>query len=159
MRKRYHLLRVAVFIHATEDEKKVRLSLENLLGEPLPEKMEVTSTEGFYHNPISIMIMEFTRSSDIWRIVSRWEECGFWIKAKDEVETRLDEDLTYHVRLDKQKACEGDLSLWTTGGAIDIQLKPATYPSSREEAIRIIKDGPLEKKQDQQTSDPLLSTK
>jgi RNA binding exosome subunit len=148
VQKRYHFLKITVFVHATEDEEKIRGSLENLLGEPLPDDLEVTVTEGFHGNPIKIILLEYFRSRDIRRILSRWEDRDFWLDAKGDIDVRLDEDLTYHVRLDKQKACEGDLGLWRTGGAIDIQLKPATYPSSRNEALRIIENGPVDKKQD-----------
>jgi RNA binding exosome subunit len=142
VQKRYHFLRISAFVHATEDEDKVRASIENLLGEPLPDDIKITSTEGFHHNPIIYMVLELIRSKDIRRILTRWEESDFWRKAKEDIEDRLDEDLTYHVRMDKQKACEGELALWKGGGAIDIQLKPATYPASRDGAIKIIIEGP-----------------
>jgi RNA binding exosome subunit len=142
VQKRYHFLKISVFIHATEDENKVRGSLENLLGEPPPVDIKIARTEGFHNNPIIYMVLELIRSKDIRRILSRWEECEFWIKAKEDIDDRLDEDLTYHVRLDKQKASEGELVLWESEGAIDIQLKPATYPASRDGALQIIIDGP-----------------
>lgn len=143
MEKRYHFLRIAAFIHATEDGEKVKGSLKNLLGEPLPDNIKVSETEGFHHNPITYIMVEFSRSRDIKRILLRWEECDFWIRSKEDIEDRLDEDLTYHVRMDKQMASEGELVLWSGGEAIDVQLKPATFPASREKALKIILEGPV----------------
>jgi RNA binding exosome subunit len=140
--KRYHLLRISAFIHVTEDEEKVMGSLQNLMGEELPDDIEVIETEGFHHNPIKYIVLDLTRSRDIKRVLTRWEGCEFWTKAKYNIDERLDDDLTYHVRIDKDRACQGELVLWKGGEAIDVQLKPATFPASREGAKEIILRGP-----------------
>ena len=59
-------------------------------------------------------------------------------KALEQIDDRLDESLTFHMRLDKQKAYEGELSLWESGEAVKIRIKPATFPASREGALEIL---------------------
>ncbi|MGA1872983.1 MAG: RNA-binding domain-containing protein [Thermoplasmatota archaeon] len=142
MQKRYHFLRITAMVHATEDESKVLRSMEILIGGGLPVEIERREAEGIFHNPITYMVLELTGQKQIFSIVEKWESEEFWQLSKEHLEERMDEDLVYHVRVDKQKACLGELELWSKGEAIEIQLKPATYPSSREKAKAIIFKGP-----------------
>jgi len=142
VRKIYHFLRITAFVHATEDREKVLTAIYNVLGSEGIGEVTENKAEGVFHNPITYIVVELGSSREIEKIVKTWETMEFWKTAKDRIEDRLDEDLVYHVRLDKQKALTGDLSLWAGGGAIEIQLKPATFPSSREKAAGIILRGP-----------------
>ncbi len=141
--KRYHFLKVTTFVQATEKIEKVKVALENLLGDLFEEKMEETHLEGVYDNPIIYISIDLNRARAIKSVLRKWECMDFWKQAKDQLEERLDEDLTFHLRVDKMKAYEGTLALWKGGEAIEMQLKPATFPSSRDGAKAIILDGPL----------------
>ncbi|MGA1819453.1 MAG: RNA-binding domain-containing protein [Thermoplasmatota archaeon] len=142
MPKIYHFLRITAFVHATEDSEKVLTAVSNILGGGVSGEITENRAEGIFHNPISYIVVEMGSSRRIESVVRKWEAMRFWKDAKEDLEDRLDEDLVYHVRLDKQKAFSGELSLWSGGEAVEVQLKPATFPSSRENAAAIILHGP-----------------
>jgi len=140
--RRYHELRVAAFVQATEDEGKVLQAISNLLqGEP-PGEVRRSMAEGVHHNPIVYLSLEIKKERQIERILEKWERMDFWQEAKRDIDERLDDGLTYHVRVDKEKAYQGNIELWRGGESIEIRLKVATYPSSREGSMEIILQGP-----------------
>jgi len=141
MPRRYHELQLEAFVQATEDPQKVRVSLSNLLGEDLPEEFEEARNEGVHGNLITVIRIVYRRERDIVRIVGRWWEMGFWSEALEQVEERMDDGMVYHLRVDKEKAFLGDLALWNGGPSIDIALKVASYPASREAALAKLLDG------------------
>jgi RNA binding exosome subunit len=143
VQKRYHFLKVSTFVNATEDMGKVKQALRNLLDHDIEEHLEVTELEGVHHNPIQYLTIEFKRARDIRRVLGTWESMDFWKNALLQVEDRLDEDLTFHVRVNKMEAFGGNILLWKEGEAIEIRLKPASFPASRDVAKQIIIDGPL----------------
>ncbi|MBN1389605.1 MAG: hypothetical protein JXA22_03075 [Candidatus Thermoplasmatota archaeon] len=138
MKKRYHCLRVITFVQSTEDRDKVIKAIKNVLSGELSGKVSTSSAEGVFKNPIEHIVVELTRAKDIERVVEKWSGMDFWTEAAARIEDRLDEDLVYHVRLDKEKAYLGDLVIWKKGEAIEVQLKPATFPVSREKAIETL---------------------
>jgi len=142
VQKIYHFLRLTAFVHATEDREKVLGSIRNVLGGEELGKVSENRAEGVFHNPIVYLVVELDSNKEIEKVVRAWEAMEFWEKAKDRLDDRLDEDLVYHVRLDKQKASAGEIALWSGGEAIEVQLKPATFPSSRDKAADIILHGP-----------------
>ncbi len=143
MIRRYLELSIQTFINATEDPDKVRNALRTLIGEELPEKMEAEELEGVHGNPITLVRIGYRRERDISRILVRWYDMAFWKEAMERVDERLDEGLDMHVRVDKGSVCRGEIELWRTGGSIAITLKAATYPSSRERTLEILREGPL----------------
>lgn len=98
--------------------------------------------EGVHHNPIVYLSLEIKKERQIERILEKWERMDFWQEAKRDIDERLDDGLTYHVRVDKEKAYQGNIELWRGGESIEIRLKVATYPSSREGSMEIILQGP-----------------
>jgi RNA binding exosome subunit len=142
--RRYHDLIVSAFVQATEDRAKVEKAMENLLGFPVADQLEVSIAEGVHNNPIEYITFRLKRERIIRQVIGRWEEMSFWQEAKKDLDDRMDEGLTYHVRVDKASAYQDDIRLWKGGEALDIKLKPATYPSSRSGAKTIIEQGPVE---------------
>jgi RNA binding exosome subunit len=140
--RRYHELRFSFFVQATEDEEKVLQAVSNVIGmEPLGG-VHRSIAEGVHHNPILLLSVDLKKEKEIKTILKRLEGMDFWQDAKKKIEDRLDEDLVYHVRIDKEKAYRGEFELWTGGESIDVRLKVATYPSSREGSMNIILEGP-----------------
>lgn len=143
MIRRYLELSVQTFINATEDAEKVMEALTNLFGEELPRDVEAEELEGVYRNPITLVRIRYRKERDISRILSRWYGTPFWNEAMERVEERLDDGLDMHVKVDKGSAYRGEIELWRKGGSIAITLKVATYPSSRERTLEILREGPL----------------
>ncbi|MGA1822804.1 MAG: RNA-binding domain-containing protein [Thermoplasmatota archaeon] len=138
MEKKYHEIEVETFVQATEDEEKVIEAVSNIIGIGIPEDLEIVETEGSHGNPIGMVSYSFRRKRDIEGILEGFRGKDFMKEALSQVEERLDESLTFHMRLDKQMAYLGELRLWESGEAVKIRMKPATFPASREEAVRIL---------------------
>ncbi|MFW3145550.1 MAG: RNA-binding domain-containing protein [Thermoplasmatota archaeon] len=140
MARRFHELRVTSFVQATESREKVLTSISNLLGEDPSPWMVITTAEGMHHNPIHILNALIPKERDIDRILGRWVKLDFWSLALETIEGRMDEEQVYHIRLDKQELCTGEEVLWSSGEAVEARLKVATFPSSREKAVQIIRE-------------------
>jgi RNA binding exosome subunit len=134
----FHDLTINTFVHATEDREKVIIALENLLEEPPGDEIQEFDAEGVHSNPISNLVLSYKRERDIMRILSRWSLMDFWNEAMLQADQRLDDDQVFHIRIDKQKACLGEIFLFKGGEPIGIKLKIATYPRSRDGAMDIL---------------------
>jgi len=141
MKRRFHELRVSSFVQATEVEDRVVVAMMNAAGPFDPTSLQRAHAEGMHHNPIIILTLCLTRERDILARLERWKKEPFWDESLRDADERLDEDLVYHIRLDKQEAYKGRLVLWTSGEVIEIRLKVATYPSSRSEALKVLREG------------------
>ena len=139
MIKRFHELSIEAFIQATEDESRVMEAIENLLRRDLDE-VQVFDSKGIHGNPIKIVKTAIRREREIIDIISLWKELDFWKEALKEADERLDENLVFHVRVDKQSAYENDPRIWMEGESIKIRLKVASFPASRERALEVLGD-------------------
>ena len=143
MIRRYIELSLQTFINATEDPEKVMVAIVNLVGEELQDNVEMEELEGVSGNPITLVKIPYRRERDITRILKRWYGMSFWKEGLEQLEERLVESLDMHVRVDKGSAYKGEVELWKSGPSISIVLKVATYPSSRERALEILREGPI----------------
>lgn len=138
MQKKYHEIEVEAFVQATEDEEKVLEAVANVIGIEMADDIEIVESEGALGNPIGIISLSFKRKRDIEGILDWFRGKDFMRSALAQIEDRLDDSLTFHMRLDKQRAYEGELRLWEKGEAIKVRIKPATFPASREGALEIL---------------------
>lgn len=141
-------MKITTFMQATEDRQKVIEAVKNVMIGEIPVEISFSNAEGIFHNPIEQISAELNRSRDIERIVTAWSRMRFWSIAASRIEDRLDENMVYHIRLDKQKAYNGEFSLWNGGEAVELQLKPATFPISREKAVETILQEALDRGSD-----------
>jgi RNA binding exosome subunit len=129
---------VNLLLHATEDGSKVLQTIQNLLSIP-PERFSSAPSEGHYKNKILLLkailssqeagelalrIMSLLNSSDRERLSSALPEYS-------------DEKGNLYLRLDKQRICQGKVSLSETD-AIRIRFKPVKRyrPSGNLESYR-----------------------
>lgn len=134
-------VQLRVFAHATEDLETVRHALARAAGLDLEDEDDQkrfdkattdTQTEGYYHNPIHILECELTRNADVKRFwATLFAENGLAKRLAREVDQRLDDDLVFWMRLDKQAAARDRLRLTTRDDAIQVRAKLATYPKDR----------------------------
>jgi RNA binding exosome subunit len=127
---------VHVHCHATEDEDKVLAALRTLLpGEVAVERSEL---EGHHGNPIVVIgarVRDRSKLSEIWERIVRSGEL-----TPPEVERRMDERCTLHLRFDKQAAFGGRLRLTDGGDSIHLRLRVKAFPPRRENAIRAVRE-------------------
>jgi RNA-binding protein len=121
---RFSAAEINLLLHATEDGNKVLQSIQDLLSVP-SEGFSSTPSEGHYKNKIlllkallssqeagelAIRIMSLLNSSDRERLSRALPEYS-------------DEKGNLYLRLDKQRVCQGKVSLSETD-AIRIRFKP-----------------------------------
>ena len=133
----FHWVEVRAFCHATEDEEKVLAAIRTILPEA---EVRRESLEGHFGNPLVSLAARAEKApaiKDVWRrIVAPL--------GKDEIArdlaARIDEDLTYHLRLDKQAAFLGRIERASSGDVLDLRAKVAAYPKKPEVAVRVVRE-------------------
>lgn len=120
------------FVHATEDEAKVRAALDFTTG----GTRAVTATaEGYHGNPIVILQTELSRDEEIGRFWQRLTVEGQLGQVLGQLDQRLDDDLVLHLRLDKQEAFRERLRIVDHDDVITVRAKVEAYPAKREKAL------------------------
>ncbi|NLL95196.1 MAG: hypothetical protein GX224_05545 [Thermoplasmatales archaeon] len=132
----FHWAKVRAFSHATEDPETVRGLLTELTG---VEEVDVETAEGHHGNPILIMEATLWNSG---KINAMYESLGLDIlrRASSETEDRLDEDLVFHLRLDKQELAMGNRMLSAGGDTVTVLGKVIAHPAKREVALANLSD-------------------
>lgn len=135
---RFSSAEVNLLLHGTEDANKVLQSIQNTLSIP-SERFSITQSEGHFKNKIMLVkaslptqeagglahrIMSLLNSADRDRLSSSLEEY-------------LDEKGSLYLRLDKQRICQGKVSL-SEADAVRIRFKPVKRyrPSGNLESYR-----------------------
>ena len=129
----FHWVRVRVFCLSTEDREKVSEAFGTLVGTEWKEDV----SEGEFGNITLIMDCEVKKQKLIDGMFSRIDKKSIE-RMMDEMEERLEDDCTFYVRLDKQKAVLGTYEMATGGDVISIVCKVASYPSKKELALEIL---------------------
>jgi RNA binding exosome subunit len=96
-------------------------------------------SEGFHGNKIIILHAEVKAAKKIRDFFHRLETEDIRM-IQETLELRVDEDCTFYLRLDKQKAFLGQLVVLETGDVISINGKIKSYPKRRETAMLAAKE-------------------
>ncbi len=127
------------YVHATEDQQKVMQALGFLLGE-----VEVTERRmaGFYGNPITVLEGKMEKDKEMKKFWQGLEDArpGIVKKLALTLDERMDEEGSFYVRFDKQRAYLGEYKLAEGGDVIETKWRVAVYPSKRESALRELKE-------------------
>ena len=119
---------------ATEEESRVVQALNAAVSGGRAERQTV---EGQYGNPVIILSRRLEASADLRATSQRWFDAGIIAALGPTAESRVDDDAILHFRLNKQKACQGTLSLAGEADTIDVQVKLTAYPAKLEEIRRV----------------------
>lgn len=125
-----HYLRCRAFCYATEDEERVHEALEAVL--PPDSDPARDPTEGHHGDPIVVLSASLESADDIRWVVERLAGMPGFDRVITELPERVDEDCSFYLRLDKQRAFAGELAL---GNGIELRGKIEAYPAKREAAI------------------------
>jgi RNA binding exosome subunit len=108
-------LTLSALVHATENESKVRKAINALFSSPLMLKILITSQllRGHYRNPITILNMTVRYNDKLDKLLEY-----LFLNLKENDKTLLYNNIslyyhknTFYLRLDKQAAVQGILSL------------------------------------------------
>lgn len=146
-----HHINLRVTAHSTEDGSRVRKALDFFLLNSATRGADVSTddivdaldVEGHYGNPITIFNAK----------ISRKKECLAFAKfvrgnispedleiLRREMPSRLDDDLVFHLRFDKQAAYEDKVVLTSSSDAITAKVKIETYPKDWVKAGKIVEE-------------------
>ncbi|KQM11696.1 hypothetical protein AOA80_06575 [Methanomassiliicoccales archaeon RumEn M1] len=120
------------FAHATEDEEKVEQALKLASG---ADEITRSKSEGYHGNPIVVMEAKISRSKEIKEFFASLSVEDVQ-RLLDTLEIRIDEESMFFLRLDKQAAFEGRLTLGRNDDVISVRGKIKSYPQSRENALK-----------------------
>ena len=131
----FHWVEARAFCHATEDEEKVVAAIRTLLpeGEVRREKFE-----GHFGNPLVSLAVRADSAAAMKGFWRRIAALGKEELAR-ELESRIDEDTVFHLRVDKQEAYLGRIAR-PAGDVIDVRAKVAAYPKKPDVAARIVRE-------------------
>lgn len=130
----FHYLEFRIHSHATEDEDKVITAVRNAFGD-VELKREILS--GFHGNPIILLHGKIMTRRDIIRFFEKMKHSDIE-HILSEIEKRMDKDLLFHLRIDKEAAYGGEIAFSHEGDYIDIAVKIESYPADWGKAYNII---------------------
>jgi len=142
-----HHITMRVIAHATEDTSRVCEALDFFLsgagvkeGSKLIEELRA---EGHHGNPITILSLQLKKKADCLnfaRFVRENFSEGDVDMLRGEMPERLDDDMVFHLRFDKQAAYLQQVKLTDSSDAIIAKVKIETYPKNREKAGAIVEE-------------------
>lgn len=104
------MVRVTTIVHATEDLGKVARTLTQLPSqEPLPGRILKTKLKGHYGNEIVTfrIILRGKSAASFFDSLSKMLPRDQWSSIILDLQSRLDENGRFHLRLNKQQAFRG----------------------------------------------------
>lgn len=132
----FSAVHVRALCHATEERERVERAVLNTIGEV---ELETSRTHGHHGNEI-LVIEAHTKGS-------RHAELLFDRLSPSDVEEvlatldlRMDESCNLFVRIDKQKAFGGEVTLARGDDIVSVRVKVAAFPAKKSIAIPAVTD-------------------
>lgn len=139
MTSTFHYLAFRTIAHATEDVERVKQALLTAVG--TTAEVREAHAEGFHKNPILVLEAELKARPAIDRFFRRLaEDPETPPTLLRQLESRLDEDQTFFLRLAKQEAYLGRLVLRQDEDAIQVRAKVAAFPAGRDRARVVLEE-------------------
>ena len=132
-----HNISYRTFVFGTEDEEKVITAISYLFSNPLPERI---INEDHFGNKIIVLTDKITKKRTNRDFISFLNEnLSNEDKSiiKEELSRRMDEKGNLFLRFEKQSAYNETLKLTYSGDAIHVRIKIASYPVSKENAMKV----------------------
>ena len=132
----FHWVRVQTFCYATEKRELLEETMTELLG---TDEFEEEISEGEHGNVMTILESRLTKQREFNALFRKLgpEICG-WIV--DDIENRIDDDCVFYIRLDKQKAVQGQYEVAHHGDVVAITGKVQAHPAKKDVAVRTLKE-------------------
>lgn len=132
----FHWIEARAFCHATEEEERVATALRTVVSETAPRR-EVL--EGHFGNPVVVLTARVDTAPEVRTVWARVLAALGKDVVLQGLDDRLDENVVYHLRLDKQRAYMGNIEAATTPDVIALRAKVAAFPSKRETALQTLR--------------------
>lgn len=132
----FHWIRVQTFCYATERKELLEEVMEELLGDA---EYSEELTESEHGNTMIILEARLTKQKQFRQLFEKLgADIRGWIIA--DMENRIDEDCVFYMRLDKQKAVQGEYAVAHHGDVISITGKVQSHPARKEIAARTLEE-------------------
>ena len=141
-------IHLRVFVLPEDDYEEMKSSLLDVAGfkeeELKKEKVKLSETKAKGFNDKTIRILEIILEKD--------RHCNSFLKRLGELlspadkkklreqDNRLDENMKFYIRLEKQGVLNGDFALTDSGECFHITLSVSAFPRKRSVALSIIKE-------------------
>ncbi len=148
--KYIHNAKITIFLKPEEyhNSPELIVKIKNIFHKLLPvdfdkEKLAIMEeqVESFENRKIKIFTLEFSKEAHtkiflktLKELLGR-EQCKTIVKQK---ESRLDEELFFYVRLDKEAALKELFELTDSGDCVHVKMHVAAFPKNREPALKTI---------------------
>ena len=126
----FHWLKVKMFCYSTENDEVLEEVMANLVGS---DEFSVEISEGHHGNLMLIFDAEITKEKASAALFSNLGKPLIG-RILENLSDRIDDDCTFHLRLDKQKAVLGEYDLAHHGDVISIMAKIVSHPAKKEVA-------------------------
>lgn len=132
----FHWVRVQTFCYATEKRELLEETMTELLG---TDEFEEEISEGEHGNVMTILESRLTKQREFNALFRKLgpEICG-WIV--EDIDNRIDDDCVFYIRLDKQKAVQGQYEVAHHGDVVAITGKVQAHPAKKDVAVRTLKE-------------------
>lgn len=141
-----HKIKISVFCSPEKDEEKIRNSLISLIPFNLEnEKVDLkeTKAKGFNEKLIKILEIELEKEKHTAFFLKNLSEM-LNEKQKEllirQIKSRLDDNLHFFIRLDKEKFLKNELFITDSGNCFHIKISIAAFPAKKEKGIEIVKE-------------------
>jgi len=130
----FHYTDLRGFCYATEDVERVERAIRHYLPEEYPIERE--TNEGHHGDEIVVLSARVDNADDVRHVMEKVLEAGERDRIIDEIEERVDDDCSFHLRLNKQEAYLGVSAL---GEGLHLRAKVEAYPAKREKAVEAVR--------------------
>ena len=126
----FHYLELRAFSYATEHEQRVTDALALFVPEDVP--IEHERTEGHHGDPITVFRATLESARHMRTVLEMIPGIPGFDRVLTDLEQRVDDETSFYLRFDKQRAFQGELAL---GDGVHLRGKIEAYPATREGAI------------------------
>ncbi|ANF22895.1 RNA-binding protein [Thermococcus piezophilus] len=141
-----HHVRLTTFIHATEDEDKVLEAISTFIPEEIDDDdvlFDIVETQGFFGNPIKVVNVEIKRSKAVRTFLEYFKELlsdRDKTYLLDHLDEKVDEEGTFYVRFNKQRAYLGEAEVDEGEDVIQIKIKAKAFPIKKEAVVKAVRE-------------------
>lgn len=134
-----------VFCKEDEDKKLIIEKLKLLLPFDLEKekiKIEDQKGEGFGEKTIYVINVVLTRNKHINAFIENFvSKLGDEKKTLlEQLESRLDDDLNFFIRLNKEMLLKNKLVITDSGNCYHIKINIASFPKKRENVVKVLRE-------------------
>jgi len=135
---------IRVFCKEDEDKKLVIEKIKLLLPFDLEKekiKLEWQRAEGFDRKRMHVIKAALTKNRYVNAFIQNLlDKLGDGKKTLlEQLDSRLDNDLNFFMRLDKDMLTKGKFVLTDSGNCYHIRINIASFPKKREKAVAVLK--------------------